>query len=124
MTISLTEDFKTLEDLRQIPETVLAQVRDTGRPVSITVNGKPAAVLLDVAVFERWLRVLNLVKLLAPAEEDILAGRTQPLDDFMKEFCLANQTPGPRVGGGKKRRSSNSQPHRPGQKKGRRQVGS
>jgi prevent-host-death family protein len=124
MTISLTEDFRTVEDLRESTEAILAQARSTGRPVNITVDGKPAAVLLDVGVFERWMRTLNLVKLLAPAEEDILAGRTQPLDEFMKEFCLANQIPGPHIGGSKKRHSNNSRPDRAGQKKGSRQVGS
>jgi len=92
--MSLTEDFKTLKELKDTAEAILAQVRSTGRPVGIMVDGKPAAVLLDVAVFEHWLRTLNLVQLVAPAEEDLLAGRYLSLDEFMKEFCLANQIPG------------------------------
>lgn len=124
MTMSLTEDFKTLDELRDTTEAILAQVRSTGRPVGIMVDGKPAAVLLDVTVFERWLRTLNLVRLVAPAEEDLLAGRYQSLDEFMKEFCLANQIPGPCDGGSKKRRTSDSQPDRPRQKARRRKVGS
>jgi len=124
MAMSLTEDFKTLKELHDSPEAILAQVRSTGRPIGIMVDGKPAAVLLDVAVFESWLHTLNLVQLLAPAEEDLLAGRYQTLDEFMKEFCLANQIPRPRDDGGKKRRASDSQPDRPRQKGRRRKVGS
>jgi prevent-host-death family protein len=124
MSTSMTEDFKTLEELRQDADAVLDQVRRTGRPISITRKGKPAAVLLDVAAFERMLRTLNLVRLLAPAEEDLIAGRTTPLDEFMSELYRANQIPGPRRARGTARRSGNSRPHRQGQEKSRKQVGS
>jgi len=124
MTMTLTEDFKTLEELRREAEAILAQARSTGRPVSITVDGKPAVVLLDVAVFERMLRTLNLVRLVGPAEEAVIAGRTKPLEQVMKEFNLANQI----SGSGKPRRaagsSGNPRLHRPRQKGRPRQVGS
>ena len=124
MSISLTEDFMTVEELGRSADAILAHARRTGRPVSITVQGKPAAVLLDVVVFEHMLRTLNLVRLVAPGEEDILAGRTRSLDDFMSEFYLANQISGsrqPRNGTG---RSEDSRPHRTGQKRRGRKVGS
>lgn len=123
MTISLTEDFKTVEELRAAPEAILEQVKKNGQPVVITAHGKPAAVLLDVATFERMLRTLNLVRLIGPAEEDVLAGRTRPLDEFMSEFyCENNISSGDNQGSGK-RRAGNSQLHRSGQKERRRKVG-
>src|SRR5215471_6344202 len=117
MAMSLTEDFKTIDELRSDAEAILSQVRKTGRPVSISVQGKPAVVLLDVAVFERLLRTLNLARLVAPAEEDVLAGRTKPLGQFIKEFCLANEIPGPRKRPSSTGRANNSRLHRTGQKK-------
>ena len=100
MSISLTDDFKTVSELASQTEEILEQARRSGRPLAITKDGKPAAVLLDVATFERMLRTLNLVRLVAPAEEDLLAGRTVPLDEFMSEFYRANKISGPDRAGG------------------------
>ena len=72
-------------------EAVLEQVRETGRPVVVTVNGKPDAVLIDVKTYERKLRSLNLVGLLAEGEEDIQQGRTRSASTFLKEFKFAKK---------------------------------
>jgi prevent-host-death family protein len=51
MTFSLTEDFKTLTELKKRTEEVLRQVHETGRPVVITVDGRPDVVILDAATY-------------------------------------------------------------------------
>lgn len=43
-------------------------MHSTSRPIIVTVNGKPDAVLLDQEVFERKLKALNLAVLLAEAK--------------------------------------------------------
>jgi prevent-host-death family protein len=93
MSISLTEDFKTAAELQQDPEAVLAHVKKTGRPVVITREGKPGAVMLPVAEFERLIHTINLARLLLEGQDDICAGRTRPLDEWMKEFERANKLP-------------------------------
>jgi prevent-host-death family protein len=124
MSVSLTEDFKTVEELQQHAETILNQARKTGQPVNITMQGKPVAVLLDVATFERLVRTINLVRLLAPAEEDIHAGRIQPLEEFMSEFCRANNIPRGGSSRSPKRHSNGVPADRKGQKGRRGEVGS
>lgn len=94
MTISLTEDVKTVSELKKHLRAVLEQIRETGRPVVVTVNGKPDAVLIDVETFDRKLRALNLVGLLAEGEEDIRRGRTRSGSAFLKEFKRAKKIPG------------------------------
>lgn len=56
------------------------------RPIIVTVNGKPDAVLLDVGVFEKKLESLNLGMLLAVAEADVKDGSVRKARDFMAEF--------------------------------------
>jgi len=124
MSLSLSEDFKTVEELREAPESILAQVKKNRQPVVITAQGKPAAVMLDVVTFERIVKTINLVRLVGPAEEDILAGRTRPLDEFMSEFCRDNNIPSGSIEGSGKRRARDSQLHRTGQKERRRKLGS
>ncbi len=93
MAFSLTEDVKTVSELKKSLRAVLEQIRETGRPVVVTVNGKPDAVLIDVKTFERKLKALNLVGLLAEGEEDIRRGRTRSASAFLKEFKRAKKIP-------------------------------
>jgi len=94
VTFSLTEDVKTVSELKKHLRAVLGQIRETGRPVVVTVNGKPDAVLIDVETFERKLKALNLVGLLTAGEEDIRRGRTRSASAFLKEFRRAKKIPG------------------------------
>ena len=53
MSFSITEDIKTVSDLKKKTSEIFKQMHQTGRPIIVTVNGKPDAVLLDVEVFEK-----------------------------------------------------------------------
>jgi len=86
MPVSITEDIKTVSDLKKKTGEVFRQLHRTGRPIIVTVNGKPDAVLVDVELFERKLKTLNLRALMAEAESDVKKGRTRPARDFLKEL--------------------------------------
>ena len=86
MTLSLTEDVKTVTELKKNLRAVFEQIHETGRPVVVTVNGKPDVVMMDAALFERKLRAVNLSALLRSGEEDIRAGRTVAASKFLKDF--------------------------------------
>ncbi len=86
MSLSLTEDIKTMAELEQNPRAVLNQLRRTGRPVVLTVKGKPDAVLMDVETYEHKLKVANLAQLLLQGEADIAGGRTRPAREVLKEL--------------------------------------
>lgn len=86
MSLSISEDIKSVSDLKKKTNEIFRQMHHTGRPIIVTVNGKPDAVLLDVEVFEKKLKSLNLGMLLAEAEKDVSEGRTRKAKDFIKEF--------------------------------------
>ncbi|HBQ29192.1 prevent-host-death protein [Peptococcaceae bacterium SCADC1_2_3] len=86
MSVSFTEDFKSVSDLKKKTREVFEQIHRTGRPIIITVNGKPDAVLLDAEVFEKKLKALNLGVLLNEAEAEVKKENTRPARDFLKEF--------------------------------------
>jgi prevent-host-death family protein len=89
MNVSIVEDFKSVSDLKKKTSEIFKQIRHTGRPVFITVNGKPNAVLIDIDVFEKKLKALNLGILLSEAEEDVKNGHIRPARDFLGEFNLS-----------------------------------
>ena len=86
MSLSISEDIKSVSDLKKKTNEIFRQMHHTGRPIIVTVNGKPDAVLLDVEVFEKKLKSLNLGMLLAAAEADVKDGNVRKARDFMKEF--------------------------------------
>ncbi len=93
MPLSLKEDVKTVSELKQNIKAVFHQVHKTGRPVVITVKGKPDIVLLGADVYEEKLRTLNLALLLARGEEDIRRGKTRPAREFFKDLRRAKKVP-------------------------------
>jgi prevent-host-death family protein len=86
MTLSLTEDIRSITDLKRNTNAVLACLQKTSRPVVLTVNGKAEAVLLSAKEYEKMSKAFNLLKLLIPAEEDVSQGRYRDARDFFKEF--------------------------------------
>ncbi|MEK6581453.1 MAG: type II toxin-antitoxin system Phd/YefM family antitoxin [Nitrospirota bacterium] len=86
MPLSITEDIKTVSDLKKKTGDIFKQLHRTGRPIIVTVNGKPDAVLINVEVFEKKLKALNLSALIAEAETDVKERRTRPVREFLKEL--------------------------------------
>jgi prevent-host-death family protein len=86
MALSISEDIKSVSELKKKTNEIFRQMHQTGRPIIVTVNGRPDAVLLGVDVFEKKLKSLNLGTLLAEAEIDIREGRARGARDFLKEF--------------------------------------
>jgi len=86
MPISITEDIRSITDLKRNTNAVLEQIHNTKRPVILTVNGKAEAVLVDAKEYEKNTNAFNLLKLLAPAEEDVKEGRFSEAKDFFQEF--------------------------------------
>ena len=50
---------------------LLKQINETHRPVIITQNGKPRAVLQDPESFEKMKNAIGILKILSLAEEEI-----------------------------------------------------
>jgi prevent-host-death family protein len=91
MAISITEDIRSITDLKRNTNAVLEQIHKTKRPVVLTVNGKAEAVLVDAKEYEKITNAFNLLKLLTPAEEDIKEGRYTEAKDFFTEFKRAKE---------------------------------
>jgi len=86
MELSITDDIRSITDLKRNTNSVLNQIHTTKRPVVLTVNGKAEAVILDAKEYEKITNAFNLLKLLVSAEEDISAGRYKEARSFFKEF--------------------------------------
>jgi prevent-host-death family protein len=86
MSLSPTEDIRTVAELEVDPRPILKQVRETGRPVFLTRKGKANLVIMDAEYYEQNLKVANLARLIAEGEAHIQAGRTRSASEFFGEL--------------------------------------
>ena len=74
--MKILSDIKPITYLKTKAAVLLDQVNKTHRPVVITQNGEPKAVLQDPQSYENMRNALGILKLLAQGEEDVKAGKT------------------------------------------------
>lgn len=91
MSLRITEDIRSITELKRNTNSVLNQIHKTKRPVILTVNGKAEAVIVDAKEYEKITNAFNLLKLIIPAEEDLKEGRYTVANDFFKEFKSAKK---------------------------------
>ncbi len=69
--MKIKEDIKPISYLKSRTAELLARINETHRPVIITQNGEPRAVIQDAESYEKMMNSLNLMKILAHSEKDI-----------------------------------------------------
>jgi len=73
----LEEDIRPITYLKTRAADLLRQVNETHRPVILTQNGEPKAVLQGPQSYESMRNALGLMKLISQGEEDIRKGRVR-----------------------------------------------
>lgn len=76
--MNISEDIKSITYLKSKAADLLKQINNTRRPVIITQNGEPKAVIQDPKSYENMRNALSLLKLIAQSEEEIKKGKTKP----------------------------------------------
>jgi len=84
--MSLETDIRPISYLKSRAADLLKQVNDTQRPVIITQNGEPRAVLQDPASYQNMRNAIGLLKLLGQGEEAIREGRFKTQDEVFKQL--------------------------------------
>lgn len=75
------EYIRPSADLRNKYSELSKLCRETEQPIAITVNGRGDTALINLAVYNRQLAELELLKALAKADEDVRLGRVKPAEE-------------------------------------------
>ncbi len=77
--MDLRADIKPVSYLKSHTADILKQLNECRRPVVITQNGEPRAVMQDPESYDNLRRAIGLLKLLSQSEEELRqgAGRKQ-----------------------------------------------
>lgn len=94
MAASAAMDRKSLADLLHDPVGLIEGVRSTRQPVRIAVRDGSEVVVVDAESYETALSAAQLRPLLAEAEEDVRAGRTRDMREFLTGFKRDRGIPG------------------------------
>ena len=79
--MDITKDIQPMTTFRNHSAAIMQHLKDTKRPVILTVNGKAAAVLQDAEAYQRLLDIAaeaNAAEGVRQGLEDAMNGRTRP----------------------------------------------
>jgi len=79
--MNISRDIKSVTYLKSRASDLLKQINETHRPVVITQNGEPRAVLQDPESYENMRNTIGLLKLISLGEEDIKGGKSKSQEE-------------------------------------------
>jgi prevent-host-death family protein len=84
--MNITTDIKPVSYLKSKSADLLKQINETHRPVIITQNGEPKAVLQDTESYENMRNAIGILKLISQGEEDIKKGEIKMQEEVFKKL--------------------------------------
>ena len=84
--MNISTDIKPITYLKSRAADLLKQINETRRPVIITQNGEPKAVLQDPKSYEDMKNALGILKLITQAEEQIKNKQVKTQDKVFKNL--------------------------------------
>ena len=96
--IDIAEDIQSLSTFKRDTAKLAEQLKKTGRPVVLTVNGKAKLVVQDAAAYQRLVELAEKAEMLAflqKGKAEIDARRTKPaveaLDKIARKYKLSGK---------------------------------
>jgi len=84
--MKISTDIKPITYLKSHSADMLKQVNETHRPIVITQNGEPKAVLQDPESYENMRNAIGMLKLISQGEDDIRNGSTTSQNEVFSEL--------------------------------------
>ncbi len=87
--LNLSSDIDSLSNFKRNTPEFLRQLKETGRPVVLTVNGKAELVVQDTASYQKLIELAERAErmdALKASIEDMKAGKVIPADDVLAEM--------------------------------------
>jgi len=87
--MNISTDIKPVTYLKAKAADLLKQINETHRPVIITQNGEPKAVLQDPKSYEDMRNAIGILKLISQGEGDIRKGKVKSQEDIFKDIEIS-----------------------------------
>jgi prevent-host-death family protein len=84
--MKISSDIKSVSYLKAHAADILKHINQTHRPIVITQNGEPRAVLQDPESYDNMLKAIGLLKLISQGEDDIKKKKMKPQARVFKDI--------------------------------------
>ena len=87
--MNLSRDIHSLTDFKHRTPEFVQQLKETGAPIVLTINGKAALVVQDAESYQKLLDLAEEAKVLEGIQrglEDMRQGRGRPADEVFEEI--------------------------------------
>ena len=87
--LNITRDIHSISDFKRKTPDFIKQLKKTGKPVVLTMNGRARVVIQDAESYQKMLDVLervNDIEAVREALSDVHNGNMTSIDDFDKEM--------------------------------------
>ena len=87
--LDIAKDIHSLSEFKRNTPGLLKQMRESGHPVVLTINGKAEIVVQDAASYQKLLDQLDELQALEGIKRglaDVRAGRVTSVENFEKDF--------------------------------------
>lgn len=81
--INLREEINSLSNFKRNTSEFIEQLKETGKPIILTINGKAELVVQDAGSYQKLLEIaekLETIEALKPAIEEMKAGKGEPAE--------------------------------------------
>jgi prevent-host-death family protein len=87
--ISLKEEINSLSNFKRKTSEFIEQLRETGKPIILTINGKAELVVQDAGSYQRLLEIsekLETIEALKPSIEEMKEGKGESAEKVFAEL--------------------------------------
>ena len=87
--LDISRDIQSLSNFKRNTSNAIAQMKQTGEPLVLTVNGKAEVVVQDAKSYQKLLEKIENLEAIAGIKQglaDIESGENRPVAEFMQEM--------------------------------------
>jgi prevent-host-death family protein len=84
--MNISQDIKPVTYLKSRAADLLKQINETHRPVIITQNGEPRAIIQDPKSYENMRNAIGILKLISQGEEQIREWKSRSQQEVFKNI--------------------------------------
>ena len=84
--MNISQDIKPITYLKSRAADLLKQINETHRPVIITQNGEPRAVIQDPKSYENMRNAIGILKLISQGEDEIKNGKSKSQQEVFENI--------------------------------------
>jgi prevent-host-death family protein len=87
--LDISRDIQSLSNFKRNTSNIIEQMKQTGQPVILTVNGKAEVVVQDAKSYQQLLDRIEQLEAIAGIEQglaDLESGQTRSVAEFVQEM--------------------------------------